>query len=99
VSERVTVIEHLRRELVDGVDVGELLDARVDGNAEVLEPRERLVMRSQAWAALLDTELVSEEVEVARRGDPGVLLPQAPGGRVAGVREEPVAALALPAVQ
>ena len=44
-------------------------------------------------------DLVAEQRQIARRGDAGVLLAQAPGRRVARVREEPVAGRALPAVE
>ena len=60
---------------------------------------ERLVVRRQRGTALLHAELVRVEREVARRGDARVLLPQAPGGGVARVGEEPLAGVALAPVE
>ncbi len=60
---------------------------------------ERLLVRAQTRAALLRAELVRVEGEVAGGGDARILLAQAARGRVARVREQPLARLALAPVQ
>ncbi len=56
-------------------------------------------MRSQRGPAVLHTELVGVEGEVAGRGDARVLLPETPRGGVARVDEETIADVALTPVE
>ena len=99
VAERVALRFHLAAELEHRVEVVERLDVRVDREAEIREPGQRLGMRSQPRATLERARLIAVHRQVTRRGDAGILLAQAPGRRVARVDEEPLVRLALPLVQ
>ena len=99
VPQRMALLLHARAERVHRLDVGELLDLRVHGEAETREPLERLVVRRELRAALLGAGLVAEERETPARGDGRVDLAQRARGGVARVCEESVVLLGLPAVE